>query len=101
MDPGLRLLLRVVESSLSFEYEAGDVTRVVWPHSTGWRTLPSLVTAHITGYSAVVHFRNRPDADIRDGDALCTPPGVHRRRRPAWRDSGRRYSGRCTMGTAC
>jgi AraC-like DNA-binding protein len=76
MDPGRRLLLHVAESSLSFEYQTGDVTRVTWPHSTGWRTLPSLVTAQISGYAAVVHFEGRADVTVRDGEAICTPPGV-------------------------
>jgi len=88
MDPGLRLLLRVVESSLGFEYEAGDVTQVTWPHTTGWRTLPSLVTAHITGYAAVVHFKDRADVPVADGDTICTPPGVYHKSDMVTREPG-------------
>ena len=63
-------LLRLVEDTLTFTWDAGGVTPVAQPHSTGWRTLPSLVTAHVLGARCVVDLASGSEPR-RPGDCLC------------------------------
>ena len=59
-------LLRLAENSLSFTWDAGGVTPVAHPHTTGWRTLPALVTAHVLDAHVTIAL---------DGVSLPRKPG--------------------------
>ena len=63
-------LLRLAEDSLTFTWDAGGVTPVAHPHTTAWRTLPSLVTAHVLDADFMIEvegtsWRGAP------GDCVC------------------------------
>ena len=63
-------LLRLAEESLSFAWDAGGVTPVAHPHSTGWRTLPSLVTAHVLDVHFTIELAGI-SLPRKPGDCLC------------------------------
>jgi len=68
-------LLRLAEDSLTFTWDAGDVTPVAHPHCTGWRRLPSLVTAHTLNY----HFNIELEGESilgKPGNCLCIAEDV-------------------------
>jgi AraC family transcriptional regulator, arabinose operon regulatory protein len=70
-------LLHLIENTLEFTYHQGDVTEMIRPHTTGWRTLPYLVTAQADGRGTLeVHGKGRMFGDDR-GSAICVAPGVH------------------------
>jgi AraC-like DNA-binding protein len=75
MEPANRLLLEAIERSLRFELEGCDVTRMASDHSTGWRTLPGCVTAHILGTEVEIGREDAP-VRIRDGECAVIAPGV-------------------------
>lgn len=71
-------LLRLVEESLSFTWDAGGVTPVADPHSTGWRSLPALLTAQVDH----AHFTVERDGSalaMTPGDCLCLGEDIHHR----------------------
>src|SRR4051812_30993900 len=77
MDPDPELL-RLIDASLEFTYGYGDVTPVAFPHDTGWRTLPFLVTAEgVEG--GVVEVDGGPTLRGPGTGALCVAPGIHHR----------------------
>lgn len=68
-------LLRLIEDSLTFAWDAGAVTPVSHPHTTGWRTVPSLVTAHVTGARFRIDWEGG-GSDREPGDCLCIAEDV-------------------------
>ena len=69
-------LLRLIEDSLTFTWDAGDVTPVSDPHSTGWRRVPALVTAHVLG----ARFRQEIDGGSSEqppGTCMCMAEDLH------------------------
>ena len=80
-------LLRLAEDSLTFNWDAGGMTPVAHPHTTGWRTLPSLVTAHVLG----VHFTIDVDGESfprQPGDCMCIAEDLRHRSTIMPPDSG-------------
>ncbi|MCW8131277.1 MAG: helix-turn-helix transcriptional regulator [Planctomycetota bacterium] len=68
-------ILRMAEETLAFDFLAGEVTRVTYPHVAGWRQLPELVTAETT-YTSHLRVEGRRDGMIRHGEALCVCSNV-------------------------
>ena len=79
MNSAYRLLISHIEKTLQFEFHAGDVSTVTFPHTTGWRTLHSLVLSYITGYSAIIQRKTLPDITVHENETLCLCPGVTHR----------------------
>jgi AraC-like DNA-binding protein len=76
MEPANLLLLEAIERSLRFELEGCDVTLMAADHSTGWRTLPGCVTAHILGTEVELGLVDAPAVRIRDGECAVIAPGL-------------------------
>lgn len=71
-------LLRLIDDSLTFAWDAGAVTPVADPHTTGWRTVPSLVSAHVIGARFRVDWEGG-GSNRASGDCLCiTEDVLHR-----------------------
>ncbi len=87
MKSSLKHFIDIVEQTLRFEYQCGDVTRVTYPHDTGWRTLSSLVTACVT-YPAIFKQKKSANVLVDAYSTLCIPPGVHHRIEMASQTSG-------------
>lgn len=68
-------MLSLIEERLDAIYHAGDVTPIAQPHSTGWRTLPFMVNAYVTG-SGMLEIGGRGARLCPSGHALCVPAGV-------------------------
>jgi len=64
---------------LSAEFVQGDVTPIARPHSTGWRTMPYLVTARLVGGENLLEFESRPPLTQRAGDCLVVRAGMRHR----------------------
>ena len=69
-------LLKIIEGTLEFRYECGDVTEMIAPHTTGWRTLPYLMTASADS-RGMVEVAGRGKILGKRNDAICIPPGIH------------------------
>ncbi|MBA3684732.1 MAG: hypothetical protein H0W72_05760, partial [Planctomycetes bacterium] len=68
--------IALIEKSLDVRYDSGDVTAIERPHTTGWRVLPTLVTAQMSeGHSQITLDGGSPVA-IAEGDALVVGAGV-------------------------
>ena len=63
------------DQKLEVIYHGGDVTAIAQPHTTGWRTLPFLANAHVTG-AGVLELADGGVIHCRSGHALCIPAGV-------------------------
>jgi len=74
----LASLLDLIDDSLQFKYVDGDVTPLRRPHTTGWRTLPYLVTAQAEGKGSLEVSGRRPLVGF-EGTAICVPAGVYHR----------------------
>ena len=67
--------LQVLEETLRFDYFGGGVTDLGYPHSTGWRSLPCVMTAHAVGGSVRVERPGGRDFVVAEGEAFCLLPG--------------------------
>lgn len=76
MDSGGALLLNLAEDSLRFEYDAGDVTRIVHPHTTGWRVLPGAVCAQVLRCEVGMQRDGVRPAVVRATQSVLIPPGL-------------------------
>jgi AraC-like DNA-binding protein len=76
MDSAGVLLLKVAEESLRFEYDSGDVTRIFHPHTTGWRVLPSAVSAHVLRCDVRLDRDGVRPLTVRATQSVCIPPGL-------------------------
>jgi AraC-like DNA-binding protein len=74
-----RLLATLIERSLTFELQACGLTPIAKPHCTSWRTLPTLVTAHIIDGADLMEFDDGPPITMRRGEGLCVRGGVRHR----------------------
>ncbi len=74
-----RAIADLVERSLDVEWLEGAATAIAMPHSTGWRTLPFLVTAHIVNGEVRLEIEGASDHRVASGQALCLAAGVHHR----------------------
>jgi AraC-like DNA-binding protein len=72
-------LAAVVEAALTAELHYCSTTRISQPHSTGWRTLPFLVTAQLLGGSNLLEFDAAPSLTMRDGETLVVRAGIKHR----------------------
>ncbi len=79
MDKKILWISQMTEQTLALEYLCGGVTRVIFPHDTGWRTLPGTAMSFIQGYKGVFHRPKLPDVFICPGQALIVPQGQHHR----------------------
>ncbi|HYF49669.1 MAG TPA: AraC family transcriptional regulator [Planctomycetota bacterium] len=70
---------RMAEASLRFEYHAGAVTHLEGSHTTGWRTMPDMVTAQIPIGHAMIEFDRVARTPLKTGECLCIAPGVRHR----------------------
>lgn len=70
--------LRLVEDSLAFAWDAGDCTPVNPPHSTGWRILPSLMTAHMVGGNSLLETDDDTQT-LQADETYCLPAELHHR----------------------
>ena len=68
-------LLTLIEQTLEFTYYQGAITPLSLPHTTGWRTLPYLVTAHVDG-AGILDVAGRRALRSRTGHAMCIPAGI-------------------------
>lgn len=59
-------------------YHDGDVTPIQQPHTTGWRTLPFLINAYVSGVGRV-EVAGHGTIRCRTGHALCVPAGIMHR----------------------
>ncbi len=69
-------LIKIIESTLEFTYHHGDVTEMIAPHTTGWRTLPYLVTAS-TDSKGMLEVAGRGKLLGHKSSAICVAPGIH------------------------
>lgn len=69
-------LLDLFESTLRIGYVCGDVTRVLPPHSTGWRVFSEAVFAFISEGENRLEIADEPPRFMRPEEAFLTPPGV-------------------------
>lgn len=67
--------LRLAEAHLAFEYHAGDVNTIGSDFTTGWRTVPSLVTANVT-FEVTLLLRDRDPVTVRPGQTICLCPNI-------------------------
>lgn len=68
-------LLELIDETLQFKYFDGAITPLRQPHTTGWRTLPYLVTAQAEGKGMLEVAGMRPLTGF-GGSAICVPAGV-------------------------
>jgi AraC-like DNA-binding protein len=69
----------LLAGSLRCDYLAGACTPIVFPHDTGWRTLPFLVVAQIRGCPSILERTSAPHIALADGDAISVRAGVAHR----------------------
>ena len=69
-------LLSIIERTLEFTYHHGAVTEMIAPHTTGWRTLPYLVTAAADS-KGMVEFAGRGKLYGKGNESICIAPGIH------------------------
>ncbi len=67
--------LDLAERSLEYEIYQAEVTDVPNTHTTGWRILPCLVTAH-TSYRAVLHTGKSTKESVARNEGICIVPGL-------------------------
>jgi len=79
MDPARRFLIKMTEETLRVDFHSGNVTVIEHPHSTGWRTLPGLVTAQVLDASVVILVAGKEEHFVHSGDAVCIAPHLHHR----------------------
>ncbi len=72
------LFLRLIEDSLTFTWDCGACTPVAQPHTTGWRILPWLVTAHLVDVSSVLDTADGSQLLVQD-ETSCLPADLHHR----------------------
>lgn len=68
-----------LESSLDFVYSDGGVTPVASGTSTGWRTMPWLLTTYLENGVAHAETEHGDVLDYGDGCVCCVAPGVRHR----------------------
>jgi AraC-like DNA-binding protein len=64
---------------MAFSYSDGGATPVPVGHSTGWRTMPWLLTTYMGGGRARLELDGAKTVEYGDGDACCVPPGMRHR----------------------
>lgn len=70
--------LRLIEDSLTFAWDAGDCTPVSPPHSTGWRVLPCLVTAHMVDANSLLETDDGQQM-LHADETWCLPAELRHR----------------------
>src|SRR5689334_10990365 len=79
MDQERTSFLQLAEDTLCFELYSSDVTRVEIPFTTGWRKMPTAVTAQIIDGSFTIDFAAGRSCTIRDGHGLFVAPNIEHR----------------------
>lgn len=75
-------LLDLIVESLTFTVHDCGVAEVGPGHDTGWRTLPSLLTAS-TSYAGTILLSGNRVLQYQSNEGLCIPPGIFHRIYPA------------------
>jgi AraC-like DNA-binding protein len=83
-----REFLSLIRRNIHFEYHLGGTTLVPYPHSTGWRKVPSLIACQLN-YASLLEMGDKRRLRIEPGEAFAVAPGVLHRvskitRRPAY-----------------
>ncbi len=74
------MLSKLVEQSLQFEYHDGKPPDDARPGmTTGWRTLPFLLVAHVVSGETTVERKDRPPATLEKGAVVLIPAGLPHR----------------------
>ncbi len=66
----------LLEDSLRVDYQSGAVTSLSGPHTTGWRSLPAIVTAHVPRGRFLIRLENNRSIPIQAGQCVCLSPGT-------------------------
>jgi AraC-like DNA-binding protein len=84
-------LAALIARSLNAEIQVARITPIAYPHDTGWRTMPWLVVAQITGCPGVLHIEGASPRMLAPQQAICVRPGVRHRflLRPGGRGTSR------------
>jgi AraC-like DNA-binding protein len=72
-----RLLLEVLDHSLRFELHGANVSEIGPGHTTGWRTLPGCVTAHLIDVAVLIERSDGEDRTYPGGSCICLAPQLH------------------------
>jgi len=70
---------RMAGDSLRFEYRGGAVTHLEGVHTTGWRTMPDIVTAHVPLGHAIIELEGGTKIPLKTGECLCIGLGMTHR----------------------
>lgn len=69
-------ILELVERSLEFRWDCGSVSSFEDGHTTGWRVLPNLLTAHMYGGDCRLVIEGRKSQRVVSGATVVIPAGV-------------------------
>ena len=69
-------LVKLIDSTLRFEYFAGDVTPISDSHSTGLRTMPWSLCSQLSAGPVIVEIPGKATQSFGQGEALIIPEGV-------------------------
>jgi len=66
----------LLQQSLRFEYQTGNIAYLRHPHTTGWRTLPCLMLSQAHTGRERMHLRDAKALETRPGEIMLLPAGV-------------------------
>ena len=66
----------LLNQSLRFEYQSGNISPLRHPHSTGWRTLPGLMCSQAHGGSESIELNGGATHVAKSGELIVLPAGV-------------------------
>ena len=72
----MTLFETILDQSLRFEFQSGNISPLDRPHSTGWRTLPGLMCSQAHGGTETIHFQDGRSFTARPGEMIVLPAGV-------------------------
>lgn len=77
--PPMETVLDLVERSLEFRWDCGAVSALEDGHTTGWRVLPNLLTAHMYGGDCRLVLDGRRALKLTPGGTVVIPAGLRHR----------------------
>lgn len=69
-------LVKLIDSTLRFEYSGGAVTPISDPHSTGLRTMPWSLCSQIIGGPVIIEIPGKAAQSFGQGESLIIPEGI-------------------------
>jgi AraC-like DNA-binding protein len=69
-------LVKLMDSTLRFEYSGGAVTPIFAPHSVGHRTMPWSLCSQLSGGTIIIEIPGKTAQTFGRGEALIIPEGV-------------------------